>query len=508
MAFTMQESGEWGTTDNSTSPEPHAEMSGVRNQTPIETLDSSESDFPIGGENPSRQREENDGIETLTREDAAKLCIWSDGTTSPTSSLERDEKEGWHNREAEGLVGRGSEGVVGKEVGSLVERENKGTVEDVDTADFGAKETTIPITPRTIELIGDLVPGDVEEKVLEVEEDDTLNKTLTPRKDGNEESERTENVLEINMSDNHTMENQPSIEINRSETPDRHFVRRGATYRKTRSSLSPVPVAEVEGGQQLEGGAAEDEPVMTGDYTRRSGTFRKEKSSLSPVPAIVAEVEGGQQLEGVDDPVMVGDYTRRSGTFRKEKPSLPTATINIDVPDTRNCSTTAETNTTDLGADDTRSGSALQLESVVVGDGSLEAELTTNQESGLKRSSTFRKEKPTLEVSPIRRDSDTASQHSDQDRDFDTEFGDVTRRPRSTEPPTQSSIPIPAVSLTLPPNTVPLVAYTADSDDDSSVEESYLLVDDDPGSLGGRGVRRSGTFTKERPNTLFGDDYF
>ena len=489
MAFTMQESGEWGITDDSVSPEPHREMSAVRTTTPVETLDSSESDFPIGTmEEQSRGvREEKDGIETLTRGDAAKLCVWSDGTTpSPTSSLGRGEMEVLRDRETVG--DRGSEGGVEKEAGSLVEGDEEGQVEDVDATGFDPQEENVvaPITSRSGELIADLPDDPVHVEVIEVvdeKEEDLMNKTLTPAKDDSEATGRTENqpFLETNRFDtadnqsetNERTENQPMIEVNRSETPDKHFVRRGATYRKTRSSLSPV--VNLEGGQQLEEAATDD------------------------------------------DPVMPGDYTRRSGTFRKEKPSLSTTTIHIDIPDAKISSTAADTNTTDIGGrsavEDTRNVSALQLESTIDyrdgdGDGNLEVVLATDQESGLKRSGTFRKEKPTLEVSPIVRRGSNASQHSDQDRNSDHDFQDVTRRTRSTEPATQSPIPIPTVSLTLPPNSVPIVAYP-DSDDDSSVEESYLLVDEDPASLIGRGVRRSGTFTKERPNsTLFGDDYF
>ena len=447
MAFTMQESGEWGVTDDSISPEPHRETPDARNQTPIETLDSSESNFSCRVVEPSREGiQENDGFETLTREDAAKLYVWSEGTTSPSSSLGRDKGE---EGRSEGVLANG-------ETERLGER-GKEVVEDVDTPEGGAQENAATsVTPHreAVEPTADPVPPEEEGQT-----EDLLNKTLTPTKDDNLLlTERTES--------------QPLIEVDRSETPDKSFVRRrGATYRKSRSSLSPVPV-DMEGGQQLEGVGTEDEPSMA------------------------------------------GDYTRRSGTFRKEKPSLPSTTILIDSPEANMDTNTIETGLAETGrpaAEDTRSRSALQLESPInyymEGD-SLEPELTNNEGSGVKRSNTFRKEKPMLQVSPIvRRDSDSDQQSDqNQNRDSDHELEDEIRQ-TSTEPPTQTPTAIPTVSLTLPPNSAPVVAYP-ESDDDS-VEDSYLLVDDDhPASHGGGGVRRRGTFTKERPNTLFGDDYF
>ena len=434
MAFQMQESGEWGVADDSISPEPPRETtsdaSSLRSRTPIETLDSSESDFPreVGEEPSGEVGGEHDGLETLTREDAAQLCVWSDGTTSPSSSLSREREEG------------------------LVGRETEEPVEAVDSPQGGTWENAVtPVTTPQVEVTANLLADLVLLEEGEVEEE--LNKTLTPTK---EETNRTEN--------------QPSVEIERSGTPD------------------------------------------DGDRAR-SGTYRKSRSSLSPAPATV-DPEGGHQLEEVGAGVMAGDYTRRSGTFRKEKPSLPTSAPQIDTAGASAGSIAMETDTVDP-TEESRTEGVLQMESLITpGDAevvtSSPEELTLNQDSGLKRSTTFRKEKPTLEVSPIVRGSNSrqSSQHSDQDRDTDEE--DVLpHRTRSTEPPTQSPVVIPTVSLTLPPNSsAPVSSNEAESDDDSS-EETYLLVDGDPASLEGRGVRRSGTFTKERPqDSLFGDDYF
>ena len=459
MAFQMQDSGEWDALGESISPEPAKEtVDSSRSHTPIETLDSSESDFPRGPEEASVAvgDKEESGMETLTREDAAKLCVWSDGTTSPSSSLERE---------------------------IIDDKKTEEVVEDVDAPNKRAEAETpqdmiVQVTPQQFDLTaGPLVDHDTPNDPVQIEEEaideeDILNKTLTPSK------------MEVATE---RADNQPSIEVERSESPQREHVRRSGTYLKSRSSLSPSPVVvvEPEGGRQLE--------------TPTAGGHQLETPTAS---------------DGED--VMTGDYTRRSGTFRKEKPSLPTKAPQIEATDVGVAARPTDTNavhTKDMSEDESV-GSSLQMEPTISSredEAVLHSpeEQASSQESGIKRSTTFRKEKPTLEVSPIVRGSN--SSHSDREGDADEE--DVLPyRTRSTEPPTQSPIVIPTVSLTLPsdssaPVAVGILAVYPDSDD-SSVEESYLLVDNNL-ATGGRGVKRSGTFTKERPeHTLFGDDYF
>ena len=95
MAFTMQESGEWGALlgDNIISPEPPkfaSDSSSRDGHTPIETLASSESDFPRDvGEVGSDGGRDGDGVDTLRRGTVPDYRGWSDGSNSPSNSLER-----------------------------------------------------------------------------------------------------------------------------------------------------------------------------------------------------------------------------------------------------------------------------------------------------------------------------------------------------------------------------------------------------------------------------------
>jgi hypothetical protein len=336
--------------------------------------------------------------------------------------------------------------------------------EEVDTPDKELQRdpteaATTPVTPRAVNLtITDSTGADpVPQPTPDDEEEDQLNKTLTPTK---------EETMQIE-----DLENQPLIKV---------------------ESLEPAP---------------------EGDYVKRSGTFRKSKPSLTPVPAAVVGAEGGgHQLEAgsADEAGMSGDYTRRSGTFRKEKPFLSTTAPQIDMATD---SIAMETDTVDAGdpVKDERNVSPLQIEPPIdaredseAGPNSPEELPVDQEESGLRRSTTFRKEKPTLEVSPIVRrevDSPQSGEHRDH---LDN---DLLYRTHSAEPPAQGTlVVVPTLSLTLPPHTDPAGVYPEESGSEGSGEESWLLVD----SLGGgRGVQRSGTFTKERPeHSLFGDDYF
>ena len=263
-------------------------------------------------------------------------------------------------------------------------------------------------------------------------------------------------------------------------------------------TLTPIKNEEPQMSEGDEALTEADEGLekLEGDYTKRSGTYRKSKPSLTPVPVVETvpqTPEREHQLESADtaDEVMTGDYTRRSGTFRKEKPSLAVTTPQSDVVDV------TATPAQPIATASEEGGGVLQIEpfSNVVDESAAQKSGASSPDelfeggglTGLKRSTTFRKEKPTLEVSPI----------------LQADF-------RQFEQEEDSSIQVPTLSLTLPSPkakspTADQADYYPDSDDSDSVEESYLLVDD----VGGGGVKRSGTFTKDRPaNTLFGDDYF
>lgn len=419
MAFQMQEPSQWGAVDVIVSPEPPKVTSGAHRRTPIESLNSSESDFPRGLDIASDSDDDDDGFGTLRRDNAAKFRAWSDRSASVSSK-------------------------------GTPENEFLNSVEDIDALQDAA--TLI----KAVELTNDLKDDQhySYQAIDTTNTKDHLNKTLTPTK--SEEGFGTENKTTL-------ME-----------------------------TLEPVE----------------------GDYTRRSGTFRKSKPSLSPVPV----VEGEHQLEVAPDESIdegsAGHYTRRSGTFRKEKPSL-VVTQHVDVTagevdQAQGCvADTAEDNTGFTSS----ANISLQVEPPLMAveepdqydsDTHNSDELATQKEgTGLKRSSTFKKEKPTLEVSPIVRMDERINRekrsNSDQPVDIDYMYTDKTSASDSRKRSLTLMVPGPHAHVAYP-----------DSDSDS-VEESYLLVDStSDGATSGSERRQSGTFPKERPivDSPFGDEYF
>ena len=449
MAFQRQERNEWEAVA-SVSPEPPKaplESNAVRGHTPIESLNSSESDFPREMESES---EGDDKSQTLRR-DAVLQGGWSDGTSSLSNSLEKEN--------------------AGEKSAFLH------SVEEVDVP----LDATTPavLLPTAVELTGETQDDcELSDRAVNVAdaEVDPLDKTLTPTKQGG-----------------------------------------------------------VFAGGEANGCLLPPEALLPqeGDYTRRSGTYRKNKPSLSPVP-IVTPPEGGHHLElGSNEPdapltTEAGDYLKRSGTFKKNKPVLnSTVTANIALTTQSIDAETTEVDlahTTDAGEEpvvedrrtddsnfntnqETLSLGALEEpdlqdsdELMVTVDYEQEEGITSG--TGLKRSGTFRKEKPTLEVSPIIREdthSSTNSEEEDgahQQQPEDFEYLYSNRTPELRNPLT--------ASLTVPN---PQSAHS--ESDRESVEESYVMVDNEP--AGGGELKRSGTFTKERPaleHSPFGDDYF
>ena len=452
MAFTMQESGEWGDDLNDNiSPEPS--QSDDNRYTPFETLASSESDLHLREEdeidNNCVLNENDDGLETLRRDNAPPgFHGWSDGSDSLSNSLERENLHDKKQTESfEEQVDTPQDEVMQLPPGEIEER-----LVDTDTQDKLLLD----------QAILDQSTGEKREGEGEEGEGDQLNKTLTPVKD------------EIHVCD---IEDQQLIESDHLEKP------------------------------------------LEGDYIKRSGTYRKNKPSLVPVH-VVESPEGGHQLEPVTtttDKPMMGDYIHRSGTYRKAKPTLTITTSQSDINITDDARsdpvvvTTANIlDTGDLLQNDRESG--LQIESPSQeddGEQSMEGSVESGEEllpssAGLRRSSTFKKEKPTLEVSPIIQRNSNRQTKNEQEKEGDS-----------------SVISLPTLSLTVPQQPPPLTTigdsltsthhqaqYLEDCDDSSSAGEgdSYLIVDDLTPTVG---VKRSGTFTKEKPeHTLFGDDYF
>lgn len=419
MAFQMQEPSQWGAVDVIVSPEPPKVMSGAHRRTPIESLNSSESDFPRGLDIASDFDDDDDGFGTLRRDNAANFRGWSDGSASVSSKGTPDEFSN--------------------------------SVEDIDAL----QAAVMLATPKAMELTNDVMDdqhySDQAIDIYIADTKDRLNKTLTEEEFGS--TENTTTLME---------------------------------------TLEPVE----------------------GDYTQRSGTFRKSKPSLSPVPVVESE----HQLEAAPDESIdeqsAGHYTRRSGTFRKKKPLL-VVTQHVDV--TAGEADQAKGHVADAAEDNTEFNSStniiLQIEPPLRAveqsdqydsDTNNSDELATQKEgTGLKRSSTFKKEKPTLEVSPIVRMDERINRdkrsNSDQPVDIDYMFTNKTSAADSRKSSLTLMVPGPHTHVAYP-----------DSDSDS-VEESYFLVDStSDGATSGSERRQSGAFSKERPivDSPFGDEYF
>lgn len=403
MAFQKQEGSEWGVNGNF-SPEPLRETvsEGGRGCTPIETLDSSESDFPREVDSKADGNDKDaEGGDTLQRDNTANFQDWSDETISLSSSME------------------------------------KSPVQDkpelplpLDAVDAPLCNVVTTITPPQVSgVIGGAQNEDNDEE-------DKLNKTLTPTK----EKEVFDGA-----------EDRPFVAVEGLEPPEGDYTSRSGTYRKSKPSLSPVPLIGVsESEQQLEMNLESGPPPMTGDYTKRSGTFRKERSTL-PVTThdINCDTDPGA-------PMQVTSSLTQDLMLQTE----PGA--NLTEPDLQN---------SDLLLRDTD-----ELEG-------------HHEASGVKRSATFRKEKPMLDAAPVVQVDNFHDSGANQ-MDFDPLYSNSSE----TTQPTMS-VPTSSSQHELHP----------ESEDSDSVEETFLLVD----SLTVGGVKRSQTFTKEKPSaSLFGDDYF
>lgn len=440
MAFQMQETNEWEAIDPTVSPEPPKVTLGIdvaRGRTPIETLDSSESDFPHEPETSSEvevNSDENDGLETLHRDEVPNFHGWSDGSASLSNFLKKENSD--------------------------KKTEFSPSAEEVDTP----QDVVTPVTPKATELMFSIEQDDPyhsDQAIDIVDTEDQLSKTLTPPREGKLFS---------------STEGEMSMSVN---------------------CLKP----------------------LEGDYTQRSGTYRKNKSSLSPV---VVSLEGEHQLETTTDEynaAPIGNYLRRSGTFRKKKPSLvSTAQANVASVDAE----TDAVHVTDTGDKDVEYEDDIicqvePLHSAVEEPDPYDDQVYSpdglmndnGEGSGLKRSTTFRKEKPTLQVSPIVRVDGHAS--TDVNREDLNQLVDFDNSYETKMPETQSSGTPASTSLAVPEVFHAHFVYP-DSDNDS-VEESYLLVDSVDGSTaeGSGELRRTETFTKEKPVlelSPFGEDYF
>ena len=418
MAFQKQEGNEWGVNGNF-SPEPlRGTVSEGRGCTPIETLDSSESDFPREVDDEVDVNDDDCGVQTLRRDNAANFYAASDGSISPSSSLDKSSAE--------------------KKTDCL------------DAGDAPLHDTVAATPPpQVLEAMDDGAQGTLDG---DSDKEDQLNITLTPTK---------EKVVFDGG------ENTPFVEVESLDVPEGDYTNRSGTYRKSKPSLSPVPL------EQLETNPDSSELPMTGDYTKRSGTFRKERPTLA-----------------------VTTHNIKSDTDPE------TAEISADIPVPEDLTVQVRPLASPTGPELRNSDGAM-----LCGTDELESHHET---TGMKRSATFRKEKPTLEVSPMVQEENqtgNGNEHEHVSMDMHANQMDFDRLYTTQNSETQPAMSLLASSLVVPSQH----EAHPESEDSDSVEETYLLVD----SLTVSGVKRTGTFTKEKPTTefegggsLFGDDYF
>ena len=185
----------------------------------------------------------------------------------------------------------------------------------------------------------------------------------------------------------------PDIQVESSSAVCDEFstdrLKRTGTFTKKWPSLSPVksdPTLSSDVGTAIEGTSLPD----GASWASRTGTFKKKKPSLSPTAQVRTEDEFdgdlspnvGAATEGAIEDTSLPDgasWASRTGTFKKKKPSLsPTAQVRTEDEFDGDLSP-------NVGAATESAGSTFEKDSP----------------SRLKRSGTFKKEKPSLSKSEL-----------------------------------------------------------------------------------------------------------
>ena len=284
-----------------------------------------------------------------------------------------------------------------------------------------------------------------------VDTEDQLDKTLTP----------TEEVAPSNVQQLGAILHRLPAE---SLAPEGDYTQRSGTYRKSTPSVLSIPTAQPASGQQLEYDAGSE----SGDYLRRSGTFRKKKPSLASPPNVTPEKQ--PPLGSSVGSVNVHSSNRSIDTAVWVHPT-PTDQRRLDF---------GEGTAPSAGSEDTHTS--------VRSEGCLLESNTGNHESNLKRSSTFRKERSSLDASPIV-SVEGSSQDEEESSNISPEDFAHLYSSKTPEPGDISHM----ASLSVPE--APQLIISSEESDNESVEETIVLVDGNIAS----GLKRSGTFTKERP---------
>ena len=311
--------------------------------------------------------------------------------------------------------------------------------------------------------------------------------------------------------------------------------------------------------------------TVEGEYTQRSGTYRKSKPCLLPIATDASPTADSEHQLESQDGMEGGDYFRRSGTFRKKKPSLATSPnltpekpcslgSTMDSTEPEPVKETAETDPVEVtlapsdqgiqlggqyletetlylaGAEDTTDDSMEDVLVVEFKETSEEGQELEESRENLRRSGTFRKERPSfsphrdtlardeenlLDPNQLDRDTTGKDQESRENLrrsgtfkkkrpslDFNADVlarsdspfkdrGDISPEDfaylysSKTPEPTET---LPMVTLSIPGAEEIRLAISSEEKKRESVEEAYILDD------GEHGLRRSKTFTKDEPS--------
>jgi len=268
-------------------------------------------------------------------------------------------------------------------------------------------------------------------------------------------------------------------------TPSPSRIKRTGTFTKKRSALSPtkqespqpkpklelLPTKTANPGEDTslpspasetseEGGDSSVEVVnLPASPLKRSGTFKKERPSIRPEDAteLFANSYSPEQLS--DDDGLINQPAsplRRSGTFRKERPSIKPEDAE---------------NKTELFCH-------LYSPEQLSKDDELNVDINLPA-SPLKRSGTFKKERPSIRP-------DDAGDRS--------ELFVHSYCPEQVSDDDESNVDL---DDTLKAEDFPDAQISGDSDSESSTEETPVVHD--CLSAGGSNLKRSGTFTKKQP---------
>ena len=431
MAFQKQEASEWGDLVLLSEPTT-APFAGQihRESTPFESLDSSESDFFPDSASETEEREIRTPVPLPTSKGAAARERLGDGMSLHDSADQVDS-----NDQIDSVLDS-----ITPDIPTVVELVITPQNRDRDRHQLDKNDRldkTLTPTQETSQL-------EIEDPLAAqghyTKRSGTYRKSKpslspVPKPDDELNSSNREGKSDyLQRSGTYKKDKEPSLgeqqlELPCDETGD--YLQRSGTYRKKRPSLEhtagehqlelPLQGSEEAGGHlqrsgtytkkgHAAGGHQLELPSNeTGDYLQRSGTYKKTRPSLE----ITA---GEQQLEMPANDGEEEDYLKRSGTYRKKKPSLastPTASTTQQSGDhprtlclsslSQDYMATLQSSAEHLTDSNDIDSTMVATSLVTLGADGVSVDEGEGEGEGLirvRRSGTFRKERPTLASSP------------------------------------------------------------------------------------------------------------